>query len=176
MKRFDSLALLLSTSLLVLTACGQSVIGGGAGGNGGTGSAGGEGGDVGVAGGLGYGTCNGAPSPVSCVAGGCPEGYVCVADDDPNACHPSMCTCEAQGWGCTKDCEPFGSSCVPLPETCNGEPNPANCTTGGCPVGFVCAPDPDPNGCRPSICTCDASGWICTADCAVNGNMCVQEQ
>jgi len=98
MKLSNTLALLFSASLLTLTACGSSTIGGGGGG----GNGGGNGG----------GMCDGAPSPLSCTDTSCPDGYTCVADADPSTCHPSNCSCDPQGWVCTADCGMGGSTCV----------------------------------------------------------------
>ena len=166
MKRFDSLALLFATSFLVLAGCGQSVIGGG----GGTGGDGGDSGGGGAA-----PICNGQPSPVSCESTGCPQGYACVPDADPSECHPSLCDCEAHGWGCTKDCRTQGSTCQPAVTTCNGQPSPLSCTKTGCPKGWTCTPDPDPDACYPSGCGCDENhGWLCTADCG-KGSLCVKD-
>lgn len=56
--------------------------------------------------------CNGVPSPVSCTETGCPADFVCTPDPDPNTCHPSSCSCSAQGWACTDDCGLGGSTCM----------------------------------------------------------------
>jgi hypothetical protein len=121
MKLSHSLAILFSSSLLALTACGTSTIGGGsgAGGSGGNGSGAGnnEGGAT-LA-----GVCNGEPSPVSCTDTSCPEGYTCVMDADPTTCHSSSCTCEGTGWVCTDDCGMGGRTCV--------KGNPTDCSLLG---------------------------------------------
>src|SRR5688572_12504507 len=89
--------------------------------------------------------CSGTdPSTLGCGNGtACPTGMVC----DPNACHPSSCSCDpATGyWACTADCG-YGS-CVPNsggPPVCEG-PDPSLGCDGGCPEGSEC----DPNACRP---------------------------
>jgi hypothetical protein len=107
------------------------------------------------------------PSTLGCGNGTtCPTGMVC----DPNACHPSLCSCDAAtgDWMCTADCGQ--GSCVPD----NGNPvcdspDPSQGCDNGCGEGFVC----DPNVCRPSSCSCSESGdWLCTKDCG-SGGACV---
>lgn len=105
------------------------------------------------------------PSTLGCT-NGCPTGMVC----DPNACHPSSCSCDPTtgDWQCTADCG-YGT-CVPDngPPVCEG-PNPSLGCDGGCPEGSAC----DPNACRPSACACDENGdWVCTKDCG-SGGACV---
>lgn len=119
MKLSNTLAILFSSSLLALAACGTSTIGGGSGAGGsGSGGTGAGAGPTGL-------TCNGAPSPLSCAAdSACPAGYRCVEDADPTTCHPSHCSCTADGWACTADCGMGGRSCVeggpPVPVDCSG--------------------------------------------------------
>ncbi|APR75247.1 Multiple EGF-like-domain protein 3 precursor [Minicystis rosea] len=173
MKLFNSFALLISASFIVLSGCGQSVIGGGKGGDGGTS---GDGGSDGGAGGSGGALCNGHLSAESCENTGCPSGYTCIPDEDPSTCHSSSCECDpAHGWGCTDDCSQNGSTCQPAPALCKGEPSPVGCTNIGCPDGYICVSDPDPNACHPSGCMCEPeTGWTCTADCGQNGSICVK--
>jgi hypothetical protein len=117
--------------------------------------------------GQGQNKCEGTdPSTLGCAAGDvCPTGMVC----DPNACHPSTCSCdEATGnWQCTADCG-FGT-CVPDTgaPVCEG-PDPSLGCDAGCPTGSTC----DPNACKPSSCACGEGGWICTDDCG-SGGACV---
>jgi hypothetical protein len=115
MKLSSTLAILFSSSLLALTACGTSVIGGG--------GDGGSGGGTTSSGGSAGGLCNGVPSALSCTDTSCPDGYTCVTDPDPTTCHSSSCTCEAQGWACTDDCAQNGRSCVKLPADCSMFPS-----------------------------------------------------
>lgn len=130
MKLHTFFIFIASSSLLALTACGTSTIGGdGGGGNGGTGNTGGTGGSD-------TGLCKGQPSPVSCTANSCPSGYVCVEDADPNTCHPSNCSCDAEGWMCTADCGMNGSTCVPEGTDACGD---AAATSKTCTVDTDCA-------------------------------------
>lgn len=108
MKLSKTLVIFFSSSLLALTACGTSTIGGGSGGGGNGGGSGG----TNTGGGSGDGLCNGAPSPLSCTDTSCPDGYTCADDPDPTTCHPSHCACEADGWACTADCGFGGRTCV----------------------------------------------------------------
>jgi hypothetical protein len=49
-------------------------------------------------------------NPVGCFAAGCPDGFECI--DVPNACVPSLCSCDQfyGEWWCTEDCG--GGTCV----------------------------------------------------------------
>jgi hypothetical protein len=60
----------------------------------------------------GLGLCNGVPSLVNCESTGCPSGWACTKDPDPNTCHSSQCYCDTDGWKCTSDCGQNGSSCM----------------------------------------------------------------
>lgn len=94
-------------------------------------------------------TCNGMPSPLSCLQVGCAAGQMCVMDPNPNACYPSSCGCDAATgmWVCTADCGP-GGYCVPQ------QPCGAN---GACPPGSMC----DAAGqCIPA---CTPSPEVCNA-------------
>lgn len=171
MKLSNILALLISSSLLALTACGTSTIGGGSGGGtGGTGNGTGNGGN-------GAGFCMGELSGVSCTETSCPSGYTCVPDADPTTCHSSGCSCDEEyGWLCTADCGQNGSSCVPDTQpsgNCGGLPDPRSCTATSCPAGFTCQVDADPTTCHPSHCDCALDGWVCTDDCGMGGSTCV---
>ena len=117
--------------------------------------------------------CNGVPNPESCAGQGCPAGYDCVPDTDPNVCHSSVCACQSEGWTCTADCGFGGSTCLPSGATCKGEPSPVSCTATSCPAGYACVKDSDPNTCHPSTCACDSNGWACTDDCGFGGSTCL---
>jgi len=98
---------------------------------------------------------------MGCLDGGCPEGQACV--EDPDACAPSSCFCEEDGWVCTDDCGP-GNVCVPETTGCD-EPDPSiTCQDTGCATGEICVPA-DTDACVPSDCTCEDGGWVCTDDC-----------
>jgi hypothetical protein len=56
--------------------------------------------------------CKGAPTPLNCESTGCPDGWSCTKDPDPNTCHSSNCICGDAGWACTSDCGMGGSSCM----------------------------------------------------------------
>lgn len=196
-------------ALVPLAACVDPVIIGGNGGNGGNGGSGGNANacsaDADCAAGQSCvngqctggnpGTCGGQPSPVSCQQMGCPSGFVCTPDNDPNACHPSTCSCDAttNSWVCTADCQLGGSSCVPgvcQPgvEVCNGKDDDCDgaidesndpamplvcadgtiCMNGKCGGGGMqCGP----NGACPPNMFCDAAG-MCVPVCAGTPEIC----
>ncbi|MCA9598296.1 MAG: hypothetical protein KC776_33520 [Myxococcales bacterium] len=119
---------LLSTLLLLTSACGGSTLEpvqdgtggtttggtGGTGGNNTTGGTGGNstGGSSGAAGSGGQSACT-TPNPAGCKQTGCDAGFVC--NTDATVCKPSSCTCGASSntWGCTLDCG--GGVCTPSP-------------------------------------------------------------
>ena len=126
------------------------------------------------------------PNPAGCASTGCPDGFACEQTD---ACIPSACGCDGEGWMCTADCG--GGECVPVAPGCDNDgacppnarceagrcvevdacagPSPAGCTADAdCPEDEVCA---DVDACYSSGCDCWDGMWVCLPDCG--GGACV---
>lgn len=194
-----------ASSLLALTACGSTTLGGTGGGGSTTGTGTDTGGGGGITGSCDFDYAKSCTGDADCVvkvhqinccgtqeAVGVAASGAADFDAKEAACDATYPQCGCATMGTTAEdgttngnfsadgipvkCE--AGKCTtynpPGKGLCNGEPSAVNCETIGCPDGWSCTKDPDPNTCHSSSCSCSDSGWTCTADCGMGGSSCMQ--